>query len=40
MTPDDHTMSPDPEREQDNESDDDNKYKTDAKSTHATPTRN
>ena len=38
--PDDHTMSPDPEREQDNESDDDNKYKTDAKSTHATPTRN
>ena len=39
-TPDDHTMSLDPEREQDNESDDGNKYKTDAKVTHPTPTRN
>ena len=39
-TPDDYTMSPDPEREQDNESDDDSKYKTDAKTTHPTPTRN
>ena len=29
-----------PEREQDNESDDCNKYKTDAKVTHPTPTRN
>ena len=37
-TPDNHTMSPGPEREQENESEDGNKYKTDAKVTHPTST--
>ena len=38
QNPDDHTMSPDPKHEQDNESDDCNKHKTDAKLTHLNPT--